>query len=163
MLKYSIRLTNDSFKQEEIVWGEKYLAPDLSFVTGVTSQNYHLEKQDKIAVSNTISHTPNSILNIETENVTRQGYVIVLDKEYIVDSIGNVKCVNLNGKYYYAYAPDYIFTIDHWLQAETSIRVKENTVSAQTNQNHDPIHLDTVYWIEDGFVTIDGERYIYDS
>ena len=48
MLRYEIKLTDDNFKQEELVWGEKYLAPDLSFVSGVTSQDYHLEKIKKL-------------------------------------------------------------------------------------------------------------------
>ena len=124
MLKYSVKLTNDNIKQEEVVWREKYLAPSLSFVSGVTSQGYHLEKQDKIAASNTISHTPNSILSIETENVTRQGFIVIKDKEYKIESDNyhdnvlnaniNYSYVFLNGKYYYK--QDGKFTIDKWLQ-----------------------------------------------
>ena len=62
MLKYSIKISNGDIRQEGIVWGEKYLSPDLSFVSGVTSQDYHLEKFKQISVSNSISHTPNTVL-----------------------------------------------------------------------------------------------------
>jgi hypothetical protein len=45
MLKYEIQLTDNEIKLEEMTkqdWREKYLSPNLSFVSGVTSQSYHL-------------------------------------------------------------------------------------------------------------------------
>ena len=44
MLKYEVKLGKDNFKQRELEWSEKYLAPDLSFISGVTDTAYHLEK-----------------------------------------------------------------------------------------------------------------------
>lgn len=171
MLKYSVKLTNDNIKQEEVVWREKYLAPSLSFVSGVTSQGYHLEKQDKIAASNTISHTPNSILSIETENVTRQGFIVIKDKEYKIESDNyhdnvlnaniNYSYVFLNGKYYYK--QDGKFTIDKWLQKISSIRAEEKPMIINVDDTATTLSLDTVVWIEDGLVIIDGEQYIYDT
>lgn len=170
MLRYNIKLTNDNIKQEEVVWREKYLAPSLSFVSGVTSQGYHLEKQDKIAASNTISHTPNSILSIETENVTRQGFIVIKNKEYKIESDNyhdnvlnaniNYSYVFLNGKYYYKQNKK--FTIDKWLQKISSIRAEEKPMIINVNDTATTLSLDTVVWIEDGLVIIDGERYIYD-
>lgn len=44
MLKYEVKLGKDNFKQRELEWSEKYLAPNLSFISGVTDTAYHLEK-----------------------------------------------------------------------------------------------------------------------
>ena len=171
MLKYSIKLTNDNIKQEEVVWREKYLAPSLSFVSGVTSQDYHLEKQDRIAASNTISHTPNSVLFIETENVTRQGFIVIKDKEYKIESDKyhdnvlnadiNYSYVFLNDKYYYKQNSK--FTIDKWLQKTSSILAEEKPITISVEDTAITLSLDTVVWIEDGLVIIDGEQYIYDG
>ena len=169
MLKYSIRLTDDNIKQEEIVWGEKYLAPDLSFVSGVASQDYHLEKMTMIPSSNSISHTPNSVLPIETENVTREGFVVIEGKEYPIEKVNfnniDYNYVFLNGKYYYS--GDTGFNIDNWLTISasdidegTSI-VVESAITV-TSDSDDILKLDTIAWIENGTVTIDGETYIYD-
>ena len=83
MLKYKVRLSPDVMKKEEMVWREKYLAPDLSFVTGVTSQDYHLEKYDTIEAANSINDR-SGILNLETENVEREGYVVLHGMSYDV-------------------------------------------------------------------------------
>ena len=160
MLKYSIKLNSDNIKQEELVWGEKYLSPDLSFVTGVTSQDYHLEKMNKVSVSNTILHTPNSILPIKTENVTRQGFIVIKDKEYEIEKTNNgTDCVLLNGKYYYKRNGQ--FLIDEWLQHTNGLNVEELPYSASSIANG-VLKLDTVSWIENGIVSIDDESYVYD-
>lgn len=164
MLKYNVRLTNDNVKQEEIVWREKYLSPDLSFVSGVTSQDYHLEKFNKIAASNTISHTPNSVLSIDAINVIRQGFIIIKDKEYKVESgtsyngENNYECVKINGKYFYNQNGNIL--IDNWLQCTDGKNVEEKPYLATFTD--DVLKIDTIVWIEDGAVVIDGKTYIYD-
>ena len=40
MLTYSVKLDEKSIRRDELVWCEKYLAPDLSIITGVTSSNW---------------------------------------------------------------------------------------------------------------------------
>lgn len=167
MLKYSIRLSDGTIKQNELVWREKYLSPDLSFVSGVTSQDYHLDKFNKIAVSNTYSNTPTTVLPLETNNVTRQGYVIMKDKVYqvyssttydnISESSTTYNYIFINGKYYYE--KDGKFVIDNWLSA-TNESVSAVTVSA--NSEGGETKIDTIAWIEDGLVSIDGNEYIYD-
>ena len=169
MLRYSIKLSEDNIKQEELVWREKYLSPDLSYISGVTSQDYHLDKFDKLAVSNNTSFNSNNVLPLETENVTRNGFVIIKDKEYdvisgetydySVDSAITYHCVFLNGKYYYL--KDNKYTIDNWLSATTRyVEEVTNEITASTNDT--TISSDTIAWIEDGKVVIDGVEYNYD-
>ena len=164
MLKYSIKLSGNDIKQEAVDWGEKYLSPDLSFVSGVTSQDYHLEKFKNIAVSNSISHTSNIVLPIETKNVTREGFIVIKGKKYDVEYVGDgTRCVFLNGKYYYE--KDGIFFIDNWLKkADDSLEVREELCSASTSSitSDGKLPIDTVVWVEDGTVTIDDETYIFD-
>ena len=62
MLNYSIKLGDKYLKKDKVVWGEKYLSPDLSFVTGVTSQDYHLDKLTQIETS---INGKTDLLNIE--------------------------------------------------------------------------------------------------
>ena len=167
MLKYSIKLSNDSIQQKELDWGEKYLDPNLSFVSGVTSASNHLEKYDRISVSNNIINS-SSIVSVETENVLRQGYVIVEGKQYevysgsVIDYSTNRKgdkidytYTFINGKYYYL--KDNVFTINNWLT-----KTKNDLVSVETVTMDSDGKLDTIYWIEDGKVTIDGITYDYD-
>lgn len=171
MLKYNIKLTDDNIKQEKLVWSEKYLAPDLSFVSGVTSQDYHLEKFNGLPIANPLVDNTNSSVLLETENVTREGYVIISGKtydvnsgsvvDYSVESSGNVIDYNylfLNGKYYYSYSGSE-FTIDDWLSATT-----EGTISAVTVNvsGTSAVTIDTIAWIEDGIVNIDGHDYFFE-
>jgi len=170
MLNYRIKLTDGDIKAEELVWREKYLSSDLSFITGVTSQDYHLEKFNKLAVSNTSLSTPNNILQLESKNVKRQGYAVIIDKEYAVNS-GTVidystedsgttieyKYIFLNGKYYYSDSAD-TFQIDNWLVESGNIVVETSISVSGTSA----VTIDTIAWIEDGKVVIDGNEYIYD-
>ena len=181
MLEYEIKLGKDDFKKEKLVWTEKYLSPDLSFVTGVTQPKYHIEKHNMIVAENSIINS-DSVVYVETENVQRQGFIIVKGKEYEVNSGKMVdysiektgKTIDyqylfINGKYYYWGAipntEDSGYTITNLLNysgdSETYEIVENiNVVSAKTAN---PIKIDTVYWIEDGAVTIDGHKYIYDK
>ena len=178
MLKYNIKLTDDSIKQEKVVWSEKYLAPDLSFVTGVTSQDYHLEKFNRLPLVNSLIDNFNSSALLDTENVSRQGYVLISGKTYDANS-GSVvdysnessgtpieyKYLFLNGKYYYSYkgTDDAYsdFEIDHWLQVDNNTRIP-NDESGITVHNTNNIKIDTIAWIEDGIVNIDGHDYFFD-
>lgn len=49
MLRYTVKLEEENIKRDEIVWSEKYVSPDLSFVSGVTSQKYHLSEDNFVA------------------------------------------------------------------------------------------------------------------
>ena len=171
MLKYEIKLTDDSFRQEELVWSEKYLAPDLSFVTGVTSQSYHLEKFNKLPLSNSMISNSYSIAELETENAKREGYIVIKNKRYEVNSgsvvdysvessgsVTNYDYLFLNGKYYYSYNNSG-FTIDNWLSGTTNGVV---TTSVKVSGSS-AVTIDTVAWIEDGIVSVDGYNYIFDK
>jgi hypothetical protein len=175
MLKYKVKLNSDNFKYSELVWGEKYLDPNLSFVSGVTSSVNHLEQYDKLNVSNKVIGYNGSV-DLESENVIREGYVIVKNKEYQVFSstttnfYGNTsgesldyQYVFINGKYYYANSSN-TFSIDSWL-CETDGEIIEKTVTPRITirDNGSFILIDTIYWIENGFVTIDGYQYYYDK
>lgn len=184
MLKYEIKLTDDNFKQDILVWHEKYLAPDLSFVSGVTSQAYHLEKFDSLPLTNTLIDNMNASANLETENVTRQGYVIIRNKpyevnsgsvvDYSVDSSGTVITYDylfLNGKYYYAVDEEdkKMFYIDSWVTEEekdyedgtSGMTIVEKSIEVEYSGDGF-VYIDTIAWIEDGMVTIDGNEYFFD-
>ena len=171
MLKYSVKLNNVNSEQEELVWGEKYLDPNLSFVSGVTDASNHLEKYDRINTSNPLINS-SALATLEAENVIREGYVVVsgksydiLDGEYIdyaVNQTGDTigyECVFINGKYYYYDNVTSAYTISDWLQVKDG-KVVSDTISVSATS--DTLKLDTIYWIEDGKVTIDGNTYLYD-
>lgn len=183
MLKYKIKLTDNNFKQEKLVWGEKYLAPDLSFVSGVTSQNYHLEKFSRVPLINSIINNTNSIANIETNNVTRQGYIIIKNKQYEVNKgtvvdysvdsggiVADYKYLVLNGKYYYAYKgenEEYTkFKINDWLAIDNLGNVGEEEIEVTCPSDGTDVDqivkIDTVVWIEDDVVNIDGHNYFFE-
>lgn len=167
MLKYKVRLTENDFKANNIVWREKYVAPDLSFISGVTDSVYHLERYSTISVVSPLTNN-NSILNVETEVVTRLGYVIAKEKEYPINTFNGKKYVEINGRFFYENGNKFI--IKNW-QCETyknvngkyipNIREIEKTVETSSGDSY--IKLDTIYWIENGFVTIDGHQYIFDK
>lgn len=178
MLKYSVKLTENDFKDNHLVWREKYVAPDLSLISGVTDASYHLEQFNQLPAYNSYTNQ-SAILNINAEVVTRLGYVIAKGKEYPVKTVTfsgqTYDYIIVNGKYYYDTSG---YTITNW-QVERYKKIvnedgtkeyypviEERTVSATSEKNVSGISvvkLDTVYWIEDGFVNIDGVQYIFDK
>ena len=166
MLKYSVKLTENDFKGNNIVWKEKYVAPDLSFISGVTNSSYHLEKYNTISVKSPLTNN-NSVLRVETEVVTRTGYVIAIGKKYPIETFNGISYVCINDRFFYKNNNKFI--IKDW-QCEKFIEkngkyiptIVEQDVEA-TPINDKYIKLNTVYWIEDGFVTIDGTKYIFDK
>lgn len=176
MLKYKVRLTENDFKDNNIVWTEKYVAPDLSYFSGVTDSRYHLERYNNISVKSPITNQ-NSIFDVETEVVTRTGYIIAKKKRYPAKSFKKntttVWYVEINSVYYYYNGSE--FTIKNW-QYETFVKnskgkyvpkIIEKDVKCGLNSSSKTvkpyIELDTIYWIEDGYVTIDGNKYIFDK
>lgn len=174
MLKYEIQLTDKEIKREEIKkedLSEKYLAPNLSFVSGVTSPLYHLEKYNLIQTSNPLTHTPDTLLPIKTENVNRQGYVVIQGKSYPIESGTtydykinkdiNYRYLALNGKYFYLRTDK--FTITDWLQKNDEGVVFEGNKEVSSSAGATEAQIDTIAWIEDGYVTIDGVTYKYNN
>ena len=181
MLRYEVKLGSESFKQDELKWGEKYLAQDLSFITGVTDPSYHLESYDKLSSSNSIINSE-SILSLSAYNVTRQGFIIASGKtydvhsgktyDYSINSSGTpiyYHCVNVNGKYFYWYSGytednELIsgYTLDKVLVLKDG-EVIEGELFVDADSAATEISADTIYWIEDGKVVIDGDEYIYDA
>ena len=178
MLKYSVKITENDFKDNHLVWREKYVAPDLSFISGVTDSSYHLEQFNQLPAYNSYTNQ-SAILNINAEVVTRLGYVIAKGKEYPVKTVTfsgrTYNYIIVNGKYYYDNSG---YTITNWQVERYKKRIKddgnkeyypvieERTVTATSEENVSGISvvkLDTVYWIEDGFVNIDGVQYIFDK
>lgn len=157
MLKYSVRLTDKDIKNNVLQWREKYLAPDLSYISGVTDVSSHIERFNELSAHNSLSNQ-GSILSLETEIVTRLGYIVIKDKEYKVESVNGKQYVFINGKYFYA--NNNKITITDW-QCETINGIVEKDVIKSIEG--DIIKLDTVCWIEDGLVEIDGVKYIFDK
>ena len=173
MLTYSIRLGDNDLKREKLVWSEKFVAPDLSFVSGVTSQHYHIDTDEYISASIGINSNFTR-LKVACENVTRNGYIIIKDKEYPIKrrkksviSGGTLEYVDIGGVYYYITGNT--ITIKNWLQeqwyevkGENKVRVIEGDANATIDNINDVVKLDTIIWIEDETVLIDGNTYLFD-
>ena len=186
MLRYNVRLNDGSIKEEELRWDEKYLSRDLSYVTGITDPSYHLEKVNVLPAANSIINTDGR-LDVDAWNVYRQGFVIARGKEYPIYSGNTVDYsvvpsgetidyhyIDINGKYFYfKELEDNIsgFTIDNLLNYDEN-REEPNVndlkkyihqdVSVSAESSSSAITIDTVYWIEDNTVEIDGYEYFYD-
>lgn len=171
MLRYKVKLGKDNFKQRELEWSEKYLAPDLSFISGVTDTAYHLEKFKALPTKSSIVNS-DSLLSVEAHDVIRQGFVVAKQKKYKIYSgstydysvnRGGEKIdynyVKINGKYFYENNGK--FYIDNLLNYNESTNKISEYIEATPSGNC--IMVDTVYWIEDGKVYIDGNEYIYDK
>ena len=167
MLRYSVKLNKDNIKRENMSWGEKFLSQDLSYVSGVTSTDYHLEKYTMMPSTNDLVSS-DSTLSIESENVIRSGYCIVRDKIYHISTIkidnSDKPYIEFNGKYYYQYKNDngeQCYKIDNVLSVKGDDKYPtENELTVV--RNGDSIKFDTIYWIENNTVTIDGVTYDYD-
>lgn len=168
MLRYSVKLNKDNIKRENMSWGEKFLSQDLSYVSGVTSTDYHLEKYTMMPSTNDLVSS-DSTLSIESENVIRSGYCIVRDKIYHISTIkidnSDKPYIEFNGKFYYQYKNDngeQCYKIDNVLSVKGDDKYPtENELTVV--RNGDSIKFDTIYWIENNTVTIDGVTYDYDS
>lgn len=188
MLKYSIKVNEKNIKREEMSWGEKFLSQDLSYISGVTSPSYHLEKYSIMPSTNSIVSS-DSTLRINSTNVYRNGYCILRNKKYDIKTFrvcmhnGNVmeykdvKYIEYNGKYYYGVFDEntkqYQFVIDGIL-IDNNGNIEEGILSVETNYKHDEsvetnddsykyVSFDTIFWIENGTITIDGTTYLYDA
>lgn len=181
MLNYSVKLGRDNFRRGELVWGEKYLAPDLSFISGVTSQSNHIDKKDSIAYS--IGNETNSgFLLLSCENVTRNGYIKIVNKvyeanygvttDYNIEETHEYYYSEINGVIYYIPESATSITVKNWLKevwteenGEYKVNIVEGDVEADViKENEKPsyLKLDTIVWIEDETVTIDGDTYLFD-
>jgi hypothetical protein len=188
MLKYEVKLGKNNFKQRELEWSEKYLAPDLSFISGVTDTAYHLEKFKALSTKSSIVNS-DSLLSVESYNVIRQGFIVAKQKKYEIHT-GSIydysinkegekivyDYVKINGKYFYKNTvidPDTsesreVFYIDNLLNYEEGRTDDDGNPMEiceyiEVEPDGGYIKVDTVYWIEDGKVLIDGNEYIYDK
>jgi len=181
MLRYSVRLNGSNFKQTELEWSEKYLSPDLSYISGVTSPSYNLDRFRYLASKNSYSNT-NGVLSLNAHNEKRQGYIIVREKKYYIYSgstdnysieEGGItieyKFVFINGKYFYYTELDSEshtsgFTIDNILYyKDNNVKNGEDEpCKVACSQDATYFTIDTVYYIDDERVTIDGEEYQYE-
>lgn len=130
-----------------------------------------------------------STLRINSTNVYRNGYCILRNKKYDINTLsvcmhnGNVmeykdvKYIEYNGKYYYGVFDEntkqYQFVIDGIL-IDNNGNIEEGILSVETNYKHDEsveinddsykyVSFDTIFWIENGTITIDGTTYLYDA
>jgi hypothetical protein len=149
MLKYNIKVDGKGIN-EEIKFGEFYLSPDLSFISGVTDYNLGLIDNEKVKLSvpfyDGLYETP-----IRVNNVKRQGYVIY-NKPYKISSL----IVEDNTTYYILYS-------DGKYYYES---VGENPYFYINNKKYyrddDYVYIDTKYWVENGLLNIDNISYEID-
>lgn len=123
-----------------------------------------------------------STLRINSTNVYRNGYCILRKKKYDINTLsvcmhnGNVmeykdvKYIEYNGKYYYGVFDEntggYKFVIDSILKyEEESKTVSEGSLTTFEIKDKDESYVcfDTIFWIENGMITIDGTTYLYDA
>lgn len=164
MLRYNIKVTEDDISREKMSWDEKFLSQDLSYVSGVTSTSYHLEKYGMIPASNSMVSS-DATLRVVSENVHRNGYCLILGKEYDVKKVKvgekDINYIEVNGTFYYEVKGKYV--IDNMLKQDDD---KKSVISGEVivhSGSKDSVNIDTIVWIEDGKVTIDGITYWYDE
>ena len=162
MLRYNIKVTGDDISREKMSWDEKFLSQDLSYVSGVTSTSYHLEKYGMVPASNSMVSS-DATLRVVSENVHRNGYCIIRDKEYDVKKVKvngkDVNYIEVNGTFYYEVEGKYV--IDNMLKQDGDSVISGEVIVPSGSQ--DSVNIDTIVWIEDGKVTIDGKTYWYDE
>lgn len=197
MLKYKFKVSGNGLNQDELIWREKYISPDLSFISGVTSTDYHLERFNSLIVRNDY-YGIQSGNRLDCETVTRQGYIVVKKKPYeiisgsvttyktgIFDSSGKevhygatdengkkYQCVFINGKYYYKIKPNptegnpnpsECFMITDFLVDQVGKPIEKTIYPTEikSDANVNKLLIDTIYWIENGQVNIDGDVYLF--
>lgn len=162
MLRYNIKVTEDDISREKMSWDEKFLSQDLSYVSGVTSTSYHLEKYGMIPASNSMVSS-DATLRVVSENVHRNGYCLILGKEYDVKKVKvgekDINYIEVNGTFYYEVEGKYV--IDEMLKQDGESVISGEVIVPSGSQ--DSVNIDTIVWIEDGKVTIDGITYWYDE
>ena len=132
MLKYNIKLNDSSVEKKELVWGEKYLSPDLSYVSGTCNTAYHLEYCSELPVSSEINNSVATV-KVEAHNEKRLGYIVLYNKKIKEESgkytrfSGNTKSsisykyININDKYFYPYYNGSGYAIDNVLHYSESL------------------------------------------
>lgn len=162
MLRYNIKVTGDDISREKMSWDEKFLSQDLSYVSGVTSTSYHLEKYGMIPASNSMVSS-DATLRVVSENVHRNGYCLIKNKKYDVKKVKvngkDVNYIEVNGTFYYEVKGKYV--IDNMLKKDGDSIISGEVIVPSGSQ--DFVNIDTIVWIEDGKVTIDGITYWYDE
>lgn len=188
MLKYKFRLSSNDIKEDELEWSERYLSSDLSLISGVTSTRYNLGIYSSVVVKND-RYDIQSRYSISSKTVTRQGYIVIKNKPYDIlsgtlltyktdlfngngdevqfiddDDNINYQCVFINGKYFYR-----IDTAEHgncFMVTDFLVEQGGRPIEKTAYLNNivgNQLLVDTIYWIEDGLVNIDGETYIYNK
>jgi len=179
MLRYEIKLGSDDIRREVMEWKEKYLSPDLSYITGVTDSDYHIEKFSRLPATNSIINSDIS-LELECNNVIRQGYIIVKGKEYdtfsdkfydysVEKSGETIDYRYVMNKDKYFYWCKFIdedksgYTFNNLLNYDEEKGEVVEKLKFEASKNDEVLKIDTVYWIEDDSVEIDGDKYFYDK
>ena len=162
MLRYNIKVTGDDISREKMSWDETFLSQDLSYVSGVTSTSSHLEESGMVPASNSMVSS-DATLRVVSENVHRNGYCLIKDKEYDVKKVKvgekDVNYIEVNGTFYYEVKGKYV--IDNMLKQDGDSVISGEVIVPSGSQ--DSVNIDTIVWIEDGKVTIDGITYWYDE
>lgn len=172
MLKYSITLNREEVKMTELEWAERYVAQDLSFFSGVTSIDNHLENLNRIYVEYSKDET-RVPFDISAVTVNRQGYIVLKNKKYEVKSGNtvtygddlpgsgtseNFTYIDFNSMH--IMSGNSGFTIHDVLYEFSVGKIVEKDVTLTPNGGN--CVMDTVVWIEDGVAEIDGRKYTVD-
>lgn len=172
MLRYSIRLgANNVVASKPIQFGERYLDPSLSYFSGVTSPLYHVSS-DNIAKVKTPYDSSTSNFKSESYIVTRQGYVLVKGKKYPLrayhdtrygesKTVTEYKYIEANGRFFSTSSSSLV--LDKWLVPSGNTAVESSVTVNNITSSTTEISVDTLYWIEDSKVTIDGNTYVFDK
>ena len=173
MLKYSIRLDSSNVVESKpIDFRERFLDPSLSYFSGVTSP-LHAVASDNIVKVKTPYNSSTSNFKASSTIVTRQGYVLVKGKKYDLETYHETtyggqqttieyKYINADGRYFSTNTSSLV--LDKWLILRDGTVVEGSMpVNEQITSSSSAITVDTIYWIEDSTVTIDGNTYVFDK
>lgn len=181
MLRYSVKLnTSDSkLKLGEVYPRECVVSRDLSSMYCVFPSTDNINDGDTLFASSSYSNL-SSDLSVSAYNVTRSGYVVVEGKEYEVHSGKTcVESQEVNYEYIVSDGISYygkivardlsnngIFTIDRWLIEKDDggkKHVEEGAYEKAPIALNGVVSIDTIYYIEDGTVTIDGNTFYVET
>ena len=165
MLKYNFKMSKDTDLVQEIKCDSIYMSPDLTFISGITSNEYGLVDNQPIFIREGESNDYKEY-KIQTFPQTERGYIIFPNQKYKINQY------EYNGSIVYGiiFADNnkYIASDDGIIDITSINTINENPDEAfevnilDGNQVKDYVEISTKYYIYNSVVTIGGIDYEVD-
>lgn len=159
MLKYKFKINKNTDLVQEIKCDTIYMSPDLTFISGITSNEYGLVNNQPIFVREGESNEYKKYV-IQTFDSIERGYVIFREQSYKV----NEYKYNGNSVYGIVFADNkkYIADDNGNLYINSINCVSGNTTISGVTNGVASVIIPTKYYVYDSIVTIGGVDYEVD-